>query len=810
MKNILFTLFVVLGFSNIGKAQYWPKDFTTTQGTIVLYEPQPQRMEGNRVSGVMAFSLLPNGQKEPKFGAMFFDARLDIDRDTRTYELESMSIPNLKFSGENKDIDTARVKAAIIKELLEWDVRGSFDELLATLEEYKEDAKANENFENDPPEIIYKTSPHFLVMIDGEPKFQEIKNSGLSHLVNTGYVILQNKSDRKFYLFGGEVWYVTSDIKGSWQVTKNIPPDIKKLMEQNKDAAKTAGKVEQTKGEAPPAIVVAIVPTELLQTDGEPVWKKLDSTSIEYAENSEDNLFRMGGTFYMLKSGRWFTSTSLSSGWKFIPAEELAKEFQKIQSGSAKDIVLASVPGTIEARDALLDAQVPQTATVDRKTGGKDQKVTYDGKPQYEKIEGTNLDLVKNSDKTVFRTTAPTASGAGAFAHDQPKYYMVDNGIWYVSSSTDGPWYVSDSRPEGVENIPPTSSAYNTKYVYVYDATPDVVYVGYTPGYMGSYIYGPTVVYGTGYHYAPWYGSMYYPYHSTWGFNMNYNPWTGWSIGFGFSTGPFHFGFGTGGFSFGMSWGFGGPMWGYPGYGHGYFGPPMYRPPCFRPGNPWYGYNRPGYGGGNRPINSPGGGNINWGGGNQINIGGDVNINVGNNNGNNIGNNIGSGNNLYNKAKTKDKSISSGIPSRDMSKVNMGNKANSRPSGNNKMPGNNGAGNKPSPSTKPGPSVNPAPSPKPPTRDIAKPSSKPNNVFADRDGNVYQKDKGGSIQQNKGGNNWSAPNQPVNNNRANTMDNRNRGSNRATNYNQSRPPSRPAPTSRPAPRPLPSGGARRR
>ena len=29
------------------------------------------------------------------------------------------------------------------------------------------------------------------------------------------------------------------------------------------------------------------------------------------------------------------------------------------------------------------------------------------------------------------------------------------------------------------------------KYVEVCDSTPDVVYVGYTPGYLGTYIYGP-------------------------------------------------------------------------------------------------------------------------------------------------------------------------------------------------------------------------------------------------------------------------------------------------------------------------------
>jgi hypothetical protein len=793
----LFFITILLSLELGASAQFWPKEFTSTQGKIVLYQPQPQKFDGNKVSGVMAFSLLTTAKKEPYFGALFFDARLLVDRDTRKYALDKLDIPNLKFSGKPEGLNEEKVKASIIDEVESWDMKGSLDELIATVEEFNMANTKNENFRNDPPVFIYTNTPSVLIMIDGEPKMQDIQNTDLRHVANTGYVIFENKSDRKFYLFGGEIWYAAQAIKGPWQVTKNVPSDIKKLLDQNKEAAKSAGKVEQTGKETPPAIVVATVPTELIQTKGEAEWKKYDSAAIEYADNTEDNLFRIGSTFYILKSGRWFSSALLANGWKYLPADQLPKEFAKIPSGSPKDIILSSVPGTVEARDALLDAQVPQTATVDRKTAGKDIKVQYDGKPQFEKIEGTSLELVKNSDKTVFRATAiPSGSQAGNAVHDERKYYMVDNGIWYVSSSTDGPWYVSDSRPADIDNIPPSSSAYNTKYVQIYDATPSVVYVGYTPGYMGSYVYGPTVVYGTGYPYMPWYGSFYYPHHATWGFNMNYNPWTGWSIGFGFTTGPFHFGFGTGGFAFGMSWGYGGPMWGGI-YGGGYFGPPMYRPPCFGPSYPWYGYNRPGYGGGNRPINSPGSGNINWGGGNQINVGGDVNINIGNGNGNNFG-----GNNLYNK--TKDKGISSGINSRDMSKVNVGNRqpannANNKPGNTvgkpdigNAKPGNSGnnIGNKPSTGMKP----------------QGRPSKEPNNVFADRDGNIYQKDKTGNIQQNKGGNNWDKPSnfdkmQP-------TVNNRDRGNSRVNSSPQSRPSNnaRPAP-SRPAPSARPAGGA---
>ena len=121
-----------------------------------------------------------------------------------------------------------------------------------------------------------------------------------------------------------------------------------------------------------------------------------------------------------------------------------------------------------------------------------------------------------------------------------------------------------------MEKIPPSNPVYNVKYVYIYDTTPTVVYVGYTPGYTGCYVYGSTVVYGTGYHYSGWHGTYYYPRPATYGFAVRYNPWTGWSVGFGMS-----YGAPTGWYSF-----------------HGYWGPHHYVPPVHyhRPLGGYYGH----------------------------------------------------------------------------------------------------------------------------------------------------------------------------------------------------------------------------
>jgi hypothetical protein len=191
------------------------------------------------------------------------------------------------------------------------------------------------------------------------------------------------------------------------------------------------------------------------------------------------------------------------------------------------------VAGTEEAREAVLDAHVPQTAAVTR--GEVDMEVEYDGDPVFQPVDGTDLVYIENTGSTVLLS--------------DDLYYLVEDGVWYVSVTPNGPWQVSTHRPAQVETILPTSPVYNVKYVHVYDSTPNVVYVGYTPGYTGSYVYHNTIFYGSGWYYQPWVSPYYYyPRHSTWGFNVSYNPWSGWGFGLSWGWGPFSVGYYSGGY----------------------------------------------------------------------------------------------------------------------------------------------------------------------------------------------------------------------------------------------------------------------
>src|SRR5262249_57516231 len=105
-----------------------------------------------------------------------------------------------------------------------------------------------------------------------------------------------------------------------------------------------------------------------------------------------------------------------------------------------------------------------------------------------------------------------------------------------TATSLNGPWVVAASVPQVIYTIPVSSPLYYVTYVRVYGATPEVVYVGYTPGYLGTVVAADgVVVYGTGDIYQPWIGATWYAPPVTYGVQAQpvYNPAVGWAYGFG-------------------------------------------------------------------------------------------------------------------------------------------------------------------------------------------------------------------------------------------------------------------------------------
>jgi len=87
---------------------------------------------------------------------------------------------------------------------------------------------------------------------------------------------------------------------------------------------------------------------------------------------------------------------------------------------------------------------------------------------------------------------------------------------------------VADNIPAEIYSIPPSSPLYHDRYAYIYGATPDLVYVGYTPGYMGAYVSDGVVVFGTGWWYPGMFcGDFWCGWPWTWGFGFEFSYWGG-------------------------------------------------------------------------------------------------------------------------------------------------------------------------------------------------------------------------------------------------------------------------------------------
>lgn len=741
------TLFVAGAYA-AGAQDEWPRIVNSTNGSIIkVYEPQPESFSGNILKSRAAVSVQKDDQSEPVFGTFWSISTVDTDRDNRRLSVQSVRIPNIKFPEEVDAATISYVKTSLEAGLPAVENDLPLDVILASLATNAEQKKLSQDLSTKAPKIYYATSPSMLVSIDGEPKFKDNKDWGVSVIVNSPFTIVKN-DDNNYYLYGGKKWYKAPKATGPYSYMPQVPAKLTKVATavdtQDNAEAGYRDSSDVAQSDVVQNIIVSTQPAELIQTKGNPSFVEIPGTGLQYADNSESDLFLDADSqdYYVLLSGRWYKSSKLNGTWTSVPSNSLPADFAKIPEGSPKDNVLASIPGTNAAREAVMDAQIPQTAKVDRHSATT--TVTYDGQPRFENITGTQMTYAINSQSSVIGYKG--------------KYYAVDKGVWFVSDSPNGPWTVSDERPGEVESIPPSNPAYNLKYVYIYDATPDYVYMGYTPGYLNNYIYGGTVIYGTGYAYTPWFGNYYYARPYTWGFGVSYNPWWGWSLGFGYGSGWFNAGFGY------TSW---------PGWCGGWWGPPIYRPPFryhsgyYRPGfyGPRYTYS----GRGNRGAVIPGG---RMGGGRM----------AGGMSGGRTVNNIY---HFRNDVVTNNgRPGSFGRPGNGGGRVDANNGGGRISSGGNSRPGmsngfNNGGGRVASPGNNGNSGGR-----------VASPNSNGNGnrVFTDGGGNVYQRGTQGQWQQ-RDRSQW----QPVDNNRSETIRDLNRqqqqqsrGEQRTQNFQQYR------------------------
>jgi hypothetical protein len=495
----------------------WPRTLEKPGATVIAHQPQVD--EWNNFSDITwreAFQITPPGGKQVICAATFHGTT-DVDSDKRMVVISGIKVINTNFP--SLDEAASQKMDQLLKAIVPEVVEISLDRVVAYMP--KPQSVQAANMKNDPPIIFVNYSPAILLSVNGEPTLAEIPGTKLKFIVNTQWAVFLDTNSSQYYLLAGPRWRTAPDLHGPWSAATKLPEDMEKLPRDPEwtDLKEVIPMPPRSRGPIP-KVFYSTVPAEVILFDGKPVFAKIPQTHLLYATNTDSPVFLYTpqNEYYYLAAGRWFRSKDMQGDWTFASVD-LPADFAKIPPSSPPGTILSSVPGTDEAKDAVLISQIPTVMEIDPKSAAAQAKVKYDGDPQFAPIEGTSLSYATNTADKVIKVG--------------DVYYLCLQGVWFMSPNAQGPWTTASSVPQVIYTIPPSSPVYNVTYVTQTTTSSGTVQCSHTAGYLGAFVVGVAVgaviANGTGYYYPPYiyrppYGyPVYRPYPVPYGYGAYYN-----------------------------------------------------------------------------------------------------------------------------------------------------------------------------------------------------------------------------------------------------------------------------------------------
>jgi hypothetical protein len=482
----------------------WPRERYQDGNRLIIYQPQVDDWKDFQdLSWRMAVSITPKSGKTV-LGVVEMKGNTDIDNVAKVAIITNPQITSTYFP--SLDNATKEKMEQLFKAFVPSTFSVSLHSLIASTP--KKEAPAGAQLNNDPPKIFVGYRPSILLSVNGEPVLSEVPNTNLKFVANTQWPLFFDTGNSTYYLAVGQQWLTANSLEGQWSATKKLPADMSKVPQDKQwSALKKFIPPPAKSKDVAPDVFYSDKPAEVILFNGQPVYAQIPDTQLEYATNTNSVVFVYTPTqqFYYLTAGRWFSAMDLQGPWTYA-TPDLPADFAKIPLNSPASAILASVPGTEEAKDAVLLAQVPTTITVNSKEGATKVKVDYAGDPKFEPIKGTSMEYATNTPDKVIKVG--------------DVFYLCLQGVWFMSPNPAGPWTTCTSVPQEIYTIPSSSPVYNVTYVTQTGNPDGTVTSNYTAGYLGTFILGAAagaiLADGSGYWWPPYcYGGYYYPYPGT-------------------------------------------------------------------------------------------------------------------------------------------------------------------------------------------------------------------------------------------------------------------------------------------------------
>jgi hypothetical protein len=198
-------------------------------------------------------------------------------------------------------------------------------------------------------------------------------------------------------------------------------------------AARNAARTVQL-STTPPDIDYSASPAILVAFDGDPVFGPVKGANdLQFGVNTNWNVFKTGGVYYLLDGASWLQASALNGPWKAAGALPAALR------------QLPDDPNWSTAR-AALDAPAPSAVPTVWIATKPAEAIVTNGAPKLVAIAGTQLTYVDNTQAALF------------FDRGTKQYYYLTSGRWFAAANLSGPWsFAGQSLPADFAKIPVSS-----------------------------------------------------------------------------------------------------------------------------------------------------------------------------------------------------------------------------------------------------------------------------------------------------------------------------------------------------------------
>jgi hypothetical protein len=198
----------------------------------------------------------------------------------------------------------------------------------------------------DAPTVFYTTVPAEMILIDGNPDWAAIGDTGLSYAANTTQELF--RVDPHVYFLASGRWFRAADVDGPWVLARELPDAFHQLPPESETESHPKSYIRVSvpgTREAWEAALVASIPRKAeivrgteaeLDVDvtyaGEPAFAPIETTEIELAVNTSYQVLRFEGTYYLCHNAVWLTGPAPDGPWQY--ADSIPEAFADIPPSS--------------------------------------------------------------------------------------------------------------------------------------------------------------------------------------------------------------------------------------------------------------------------------------------------------------------------------------------------------------------------------------------------------------------------------------------------------------------------------------------